>query len=364
MRSLAACPTFLALALAVLALVASPAAVQAQSAIRTDVDTTLVTVGDRITLTVSVEHAPDATVSWPDSLDLSPFEVVAAQALGTEPSGGRLRSSAAFLLTAFELGDLEIPSFDVAVLSAAGDREVLPTDRFGIEVVSVGADEGGDIREIRGPFLIPIGTITLLLWILALLALLAAGVFGYRRWRAGQGEVEIEPDVPARPAHEIALEALADIESSRMLSRGQVKEYHIAVSETIRRYIEARYRVRALEMTTGEIVSGLERVGVGPDFTGGLRRLLDQCDMVKFAKVRPDASRSAAILTLARELIEASIAWMPESEEDGSSAGDADAPERADEVVATMAAEGSTAGARDVEAGASVEPTTRSGETA
>lgn len=289
----------------------SPTGAHGQSVLRTAVDTTLITVGDRITLTVSVEHAPGATVAWPDSLDLSPFEVVGARALGSEPAAGRVRSSADFVLTAFELGELEIPDFEVAVLGTDGAREVLRTDRYGVEVVTVGADEGGDIREIRGPFLIPIATITVVLWILALLALLAAAVFGYRRWKAGRTDDEVEHAVPARPAHEIALEALADIEASRMLSRGQVKEYHIAVSETIRRYIEARYRVPALEMTTGEIVTGLERVGVEGDFTSDLRRLLDQCDMVKFAKVRPETTASTAILVLGRGLIEASIAWMP-----------------------------------------------------
>lgn len=301
-----------AVLIAVVAIAAWAAPIHAQSTVRTTVDSTLVTVGDRITLTVAVEHAPDATVAWPDSLDLSPFEVVGARALGSEPSGGRVRSSAQFYLTAFQLGDLEIPDFEVAVLGAGGEREVLRTDRFGIEVVSVGADEGGDIREIRGPFLIPIGTITLLLWLLGLLAILGAAAYGYRRWRASRGEVTVEAAAPARPAHEIALEALADIEASRMLSRGQVKEYHIAVSETLRRYIEARYRVPALEMTTWEIVAGLEKVGVGRDFTGDLRRLLDQCDLVKFAKVRPASDQAEGILVLGRELVEASISWMPD----------------------------------------------------
>lgn len=304
----------MATVVAIVALLALVAPLQAQSSLRTTVDTTLVTVGDQITVTVSVDHAPDATVAWPDSLDLSPFEIVGARALGSEPAGARVRSSAEFLLTAFELGELEIPDFEVAVLSAAGAREVLQTDRFGVEVVSVGADEGGDIREIRGPFLIPIGTIVIALWVLLLLALLGGTWYGYRRWKAGRGDPELDHIAPARPAHEIALEALADIEASHMLPRGQVKEYHIAVSDTLRRYVEARYHVPALEMTTWEIVEGLERVGVGADFIDGMRRLLDQCDMVKFAKVRPDEEHSRGVLSLGREVVETSVSWIPEQE--------------------------------------------------
>jgi len=65
--------TVAALALAAGLHASAPAPVSAQIRVRSSVDTTLVTVGDRITLTVQVEHPEDATVLWPDSLDLSPF---------------------------------------------------------------------------------------------------------------------------------------------------------------------------------------------------------------------------------------------------------------------------------------------------
>lgn len=291
--------------------VATP--VSGQSTIRTELDTTLVNVGDRMVLTVQVEHAPEATVAWPDSLDISPFEVLAAGVARPEASGDGVRSTAAFEIAAFELGALELPSFSVEVLHPDGSRETLETDRYGVEVASVGVDEGGDIREIRGPLTIPLSTITVALWVLVLIALLAAAALGYRRWRAGRTPPEEVHQAPARPAHEIALEGLRDVQASNMLQRGQVKEYHIGISDVLRRYVEARYHVTALEMTTWEIIEGLRRVGVGDDFCDGLRRLLDVCDMVKFAKVRPDRGRSEQVVVDAIELVEASVAWLPEA---------------------------------------------------
>jgi len=91
-----------------------------QSRIHTDVDTTLVTVGDRITMTVSVEHASSARVVWPDSLRLAPFEVLEARLLPTETAGEVARSTWVLTLAAFELGELEIPSFDVVVVGPEG----------------------------------------------------------------------------------------------------------------------------------------------------------------------------------------------------------------------------------------------------
>ena len=77
-----------------------PVPLVAQDArLRSDVDTTLVTVGDRIRLTVSIEHAAGAQVQWPDSLDLSPFEVLAAEALPPSGEGDRVRSGAVLTLS-------------------------------------------------------------------------------------------------------------------------------------------------------------------------------------------------------------------------------------------------------------------------
>jgi hypothetical protein len=286
--------------------VVAPLAAQ-DARISNDVDTTLVTVGARISMTVMVEHAVGARVMWPDSLDLTPFELIEAQAIPSTTEGGRARSSAILTMAAFELGELEIPSFDVQVLGPGEAAETLSTDRFGIEVVSVGADESGDIRGIRGPLGIPVGVVTVSLWLLLLLFVLAA-VYGlYRRsQRSGEGDTQ-ESGPPPRPAHEVALEAIAGIEASPMLERGQVKEYHIDVSEVLRTYVEARFRVPSLEMTTREVVRGLRAVGAEGQFIDGFRRFLDQCDMVKFAKVRPTIEASREVLTLGRDLVTGSV---------------------------------------------------------
>jgi hypothetical protein len=291
---------FLVVALGALAPV--PGAAQ-NARLRSDVDTTLVTVGDRIRLTVSIEHAAGTRIQWPDSLDLSPFEVLAAEALSPSGEGDRVRSGVVLTLAAFELGELEIPSFDVTVLGPGEQSETVSTDRFGVEVVTVGADESGDIRDIRGPLALPVSVIQVSLLLLALVMALAAAMWLLRRWRRGDDEPASLPDLPPRPAHEVALEALARVEASPLLERGQVKEYHIEVSEILRTYVERRFSVPALEMTTGEVAEGLRAAGVDAEIQVGLRRFLDRCDLVKFAKVRPDADGSRRALALGRELV-------------------------------------------------------------
>jgi hypothetical protein len=287
---------------------------EGQSRVRTELDSTLVHVGDRLTLSVFVDHESDDTVVWPDSLDLAPFEVLGAAAGPTRRNSDRATSSAVYSLTVFELGEVELPAFSFDVVAADGTRESLETDRYGVEVVSVGADESGDIRDIRGPFFIRMSTVIRVLWLLLLAGGLMLMWIGYRRWRRAASPERAAIGPPPRPAHEVALEALDRLEASDMLSRELVKEYHIEVSDILRRYVEGRYRVPALEMTTWEIIGNLERVGVEANFCGPLRTLLDQCDLVKFAKVRPTDEESRGVLGLGRELVEKSVAWIPAEE--------------------------------------------------
>jgi hypothetical protein len=207
-------------------------------------------------------------------------------------------------VTAFELGMLEIPSVDVAVSGGAGGEEIVSTSPFAIEVASVGADESGDIRDIRGPLGIPLSPLRMALLLLLPLLLAALLFVVARRLRSRKKDVQRPALGPlARPAHEVALEALAALQASRKLERGEVKEFHIEASDILRRYVEARFHVAALEMTTVEVLAGLEAARCDPRFRDGLSAFLEQCDLVKFAKVRPPTDASSQLIELGRRIV-------------------------------------------------------------
>ncbi len=276
--------------------------------IGTRVDTAVVSVGDRLTLTVTVDHPAQSLVAWPDSLDLAPFEVLEARAIPPSTQRERTRSSLILTLAAFELGELEVPSFEVEVTEPDGEITTLTTSRFGIQVLTVGLDEDGDIRDIKGPMGIPLNLLPIFL--LLLFVALAGGLARalYLRFRRGDPELrDTGPASPWRQPHEIALEALDRIESSALLENGEIKEYHIRVSEVLRSYVEGRFQVPAMEMTTLDILPGLEKTGVDATILQGFETFLDQCDLVKFAKYRPEPTTARAVLELGRRLVEDTI---------------------------------------------------------
>ena len=268
-----------------------------------EADTTVIHLGDPVSLRLRVDHPPGWSVTWPDSFVVSPFEVLGYQAADPVADGDQSWSSAELVVTSFELGELEVPSIPVVITAADGSSDTLRTDPFVIGVESVGLDESGNLRDIRGPLSIDRSWWGVLPWLLAGVLGTAVVVYGRRRWSRPPAPKVITPRAPARPFYVVALEELAALERSMLLEQGQIKRFHIEVSEIIRRYIEGQLEVRALEMTTDEVADGLSQAALGQGITKSFQAFLARCDLVKFAKLRPADDDSRAMIDRARTLI-------------------------------------------------------------
>ena len=278
------------------------------------VDTTLIHVGDPVTVQLSVDHLVGWVVQWPDSLDVAPFELLRVDRAVpvADEAGDGMRSEATLVVTSFELGEQELPAIAVPVTAPDGTTRTLLTDPFRVGVESVGLDESGDLRDIKGPLSIARSWLSALPWLaLATVVVVAVAYYLHRRRRAAATAPPPVPRAPPRPFHELALEELRALEKSSFLERGQVKQYHVRISEIIRRYIEGQLEVAALELTTHEVVEGLRRAAIGDRVTGAFRTFLDHCDLVKFAKLRPGLDASRALMEQARKLVRMTSGGAP-----------------------------------------------------
>ena len=99
--------------------------------------------------------------------------------------------------------------------------------------------------------------------------------------------VIIVPPKPKVPAHITALHALEEIRNKKLWQEGKYKEYHTLISDTLRAYIEERYGVAAMELTSDEIFKIMNSQVIDGISKEKLKQVLTLADYVKFAKVIP-----------------------------------------------------------------------------
>ena len=265
------------------------------------------TIGDPISITVSIDHPAGAVVAWPDTVEgLEPFEFASIQAADVVTAGdSKTTSSARIVVRAFETGELTIPSMTFALTSASGDTSRVSTTELPVTIQSVGLDESDDIRGIKPPLDIPLSWIVIASWLLLLAGLGAAGWYAYRKLsRRGDDATPAARPTVARPPHEIAHAALDALAGSDLLETGQIKRWYSEAAGIIRVYIEGRYRVAAMELTSGDILRQLESLRLDYEAIDQFRDFFARADLVKFAKHRPSADLCRSLVDSARKLVD------------------------------------------------------------
>ena len=157
-------------------------------------------------------------------------------------------------------------------------------------MASLDPDSSGDIRDIKMPKTPPRDYRAIVQWsLIGLLglALIAFLIYYIKRRREGKSLLPRRAR-PQRPAHEIALEALDELVKSDLLSSGKVKEYYTRLSDIARQYIEDRYFIMALEMTTTQLLRAMQEASLSESIVTAIADLFSTCDLVKFAAFIPD----------------------------------------------------------------------------
>lgn len=124
------------------------------------------------------------------------------------------------------------------------------------------------------------------LWWLWLSIVLLAVLFfiGMRRYRR-QGAL-IKPKAEPNP-YDVAMKRLDNLKRRQLWEQGMEKEYFTLLTDILREYLEKRFGINAMEMTTAEIIDSLSANPEVKEKRGCMHEILDVADFVKFAKVRP-----------------------------------------------------------------------------
>lgn len=289
-------------------LVAAPARAQKSAiTIESRVDKSRITIGDLITYTLLVRHVPEIEVKEiPIAANLGMFEVRDYKVHDPKHEDEQWVQQYDYVISTFETGEFVIPSLEVRYTSKGDTTEKkLPTEEIKIFVASMKPSETGDIRDIKPPVEIPRNYRQLIIITAIVVGLIALVAFVYlliKRYRTGQSLLARRPR-PPRPVDEVALEALEALLRKDLIGQGLVKQFYIEISEIIRRYLEGRFDIIALEMTTQQLLQQMQRRDLEAQHIDRMTEFMELSDLVKFAKYAPTEAENEQIVRLAIDFV-------------------------------------------------------------
>ncbi len=259
-----------------------------QVKLRAQLEADSILIGDQIRYLLEIEQPADLKVLFPQLGDtlIPGIEILSRSERDTQQvDQDRLYLKQSFLITSFDSGYYRIPG-QAFLIRSDKDEELAYTNPLDLRVLTMKLDTANAIFDIKMPYGAPVRISDILPYVLA--ALLAAAIvmlivrFVRNRKRRKQGYV---PSIPKEPAHIIAIRSLNKLKEEKLWQNNRVKLYYIKLTGIIRKYLEQRYYVRAMEETTAEILEDMKNSGFNDNrLFEKLKSLLDLADLAKFAK--------------------------------------------------------------------------------
>jgi hypothetical protein len=283
------------------------------------IDTSRIRIGEQVKIDLFFNYRTDAKklkIVWPmigDSL-ASKVEVVNVSKIDTtipdKNDPKNIQQHQTVRITSFDSGMWAIPAFRFIVNDDTANP--VTTQTLSLEVQTIPTDTSeASIKDIKPIFDEPSNWkeyLPYIYWGLATAAAIALiWYIVYRMSKNRKQQPAPEIRKPKIPPHITALKELEEIRARKLWQEGKIKEYYTAVTDVLRIYIEGRYEVMAMELTSEEIMQVMKSQVIDPVSKDRLQQILRLADMVKFAKAIPMDVENELTLNNAFEFVKGTL---------------------------------------------------------
>lgn len=283
---------------------AEPSSVQPLSLTATATPTQ-VKLGEPFTYKVVVTHAADQRYELTPPTDLGPFELT-GQTRHREDQGGQSTTTFELKLALFALGEQKVPDLTFEVTDPKGVHPYVAKGGT-VEGISTlpadAAEKGADLYDIKPNEVVPVRTWRLLWILLGALGVLALAWAAWRGFKKLKARALLPPVLPPRPLHERTLAALDALKSEALPDQGKGRDFYFRLSEILRAYLGERYRFEALECTSTELLARAQQIQAPRFPLVDLSSFVHDSDLVKFAKLEPEAQSCQSALDFGYRLV-------------------------------------------------------------
>lgn len=256
--------------------------------VTTSIDTVKNKIGAEFKLSLKTNVDTLSKVKFPESKFFGALEVLESYKVDTVKKGDRYELIKKYGLTQFDSGKYTIPRIPIII-----NGKTVYSDSLAIEISDVKVDtlkqKMFDIKDIA-TVKSPMGNWWI--YVLVVIGLIGLGFLIFYLLKNRKPKAKVEVIVYKTPI-EKATTLLQQLESKELWQKGAVKDYYSELTDIVRNYIEEEIKIPAMESTTSELIEGLRKAAkqkklkLSNDTVENLEKVLQQADLVKFAKVTP-----------------------------------------------------------------------------
>ena len=251
--------------------------------VKAEIDTTSIRIGEQFQLKISVDETQNVIIP---KIQLKGLEVIDSTRIDTIKNSLIRR----YILTGFDSGAFYIPQQQIFVKNQA-----FLTDSLLINIATIAIDtlkvKKFPIKSIKKePYTFDDFRIYIYL-VLAILAIIGFWIYWFVIRK--RKETEDAPTYRTLPPFEEAILRLNELDEKLLWQNNKIKEYYSELTEIVRGYIERELKVPALENTTDEVLAMIkdfknaDSIETSKETIKKLKDLLQEADLVKFAKSKP-----------------------------------------------------------------------------
>lgn len=253
-------------------------------------------VGDTFDFSITLDRKQNYDdITFPDSSHFDgTFEIRSRKKFKLS----EYKDSVYYELQFFGTADTLIPKLPVRLVKQE-DTTTLYTKPIpiGFSSILTGTDES--LRPLK-----PIFEFAQAWWpyLLGFLILAIAAYYGYQYYLQWQEQQQQEKELPTftptpfqNPLKEFR-KSIQQLENADLSTQEDYKDFYSDLGDAIRQYYESLYNLPALESTSGELLTMLRNGSVDQDLIDDTRAVLQEADMVKFAKFNPTPEQAERAL--------------------------------------------------------------------
>lgn len=260
--------------------------------IKASLDSLQLTMGKKTVVRVDIVQPKDVSTDILVDKTLFPTEIELQDWIEgdtTDIGNGLVEINRGAVIQSFDSGAYVIPAF----LLVSGP-DTLRSNPLNLKVIPVDVSNLTDINPIADVSdyeskwydWLPDWITDYWVWILFTLLIIAGGICGYLIL-SKKVNVTILPQKKRLPPDQIAFQRLTALKEAQLWEKGMEKEYYTRLIDILRDYLQERFGINAMEMTSSQILKALRDNEETKLSSERMQRVVEIADFVKFAKVRP-----------------------------------------------------------------------------